>query len=73
LWGSVASLASGHVLDGYHLGRFIGRGGFGDVWLCGSELMGGYRALKFRLTRLLEGDASIITLYSIFQVTAARL
>ena len=42
-----APLASGQVLDGYHLVRFIGRGGFGEVWLCRSEAMGDYRALKF--------------------------
>jgi|GEM_PF-682012 len=40
-------LSSGQVLDGYHLVRFIGQGGFGEVWLCRSESMGDYRALKF--------------------------
>jgi serine/threonine protein kinase len=37
----------GQVLDGYRLVRFLGRGGFGEVWLCQSEAMGSYHALKF--------------------------
>lgn len=40
-------LAPNLVLDGYRLVRFLGRGGFGEVWLCQSESMGDYRALKF--------------------------
>lgn len=35
------------VLDGYQLVRFLGRGGFGEVWLCRSQAMGDYRALKW--------------------------
>ena len=41
---------STRILDGYRLIRFIGRGGFGEVWLCRSEAMGDFRAIKFIAT-----------------------
>ena len=40
-------LQSGESLDGYRVIRLIGSGGFGAVWLCQSEALGDYRALKF--------------------------
>ena len=39
--------SASQILDGYRLIRFLGRGGFGEVWLCRSEAMGDYRALKW--------------------------
>ncbi len=39
-------LAPGLILDGYCLIRPIGRGGFGEVWLCRLEATGEYRAMK---------------------------
>ncbi|MCW1886710.1 serine/threonine protein kinase [Luteolibacter flavescens] len=52
-------LQKDQLLDGYRLIRVIGQGGFGEVWLCRSEAMGDYRALKFipaRDTDLLEKE-----------------
>ncbi|NBV85105.1 MAG: hypothetical protein EBS01_02300 [Verrucomicrobia bacterium] len=40
-------LQSGETLDGYRLIRPIGAGGFGEVWLCQSDAVGDFRALKF--------------------------
>ena len=39
--------APGDILDGYHLLRQIGRGGFGEVWLAVAEAVGDFRAVKF--------------------------
>ena len=40
-------LHPGETLDGYRLIRPIGSGGFGEVWLCQSDAVGDFRALKF--------------------------
>ena len=40
-------LSPGESLDGYRIIRLIGSGGFGQVWLCQSEALGDFRALKF--------------------------
>lgn len=40
-------LVPSQILDGYHLIRPIGRGGFGEVWLSRLEATGELRALKF--------------------------
>jgi serine/threonine protein kinase len=56
----------GQILDGYRLIRFLGRGGFGEVWLCRSEAMGGYHAIKFiagASPELLEKEYHALALY----------
>lgn len=54
------------VLDGYRLIRFLGRGGFAEVWLCRSEAMGDYRALKWLpagMADRLEKEYNSLVLY----------
>jgi serine/threonine-protein kinase len=40
-------LKRGDTHDGYEMIRSIGRGGFGEVWLCRQQMTGSYQALKF--------------------------
>jgi len=40
-------LHADQIYDGYRLIRFLGRGGFAEVWLCQSEAVGDFRAFKW--------------------------
>ncbi len=63
---SDSAISPGEEFDGYKIIRFLGRGGFGEVWLCQSQTMGGYHALKFisgRDTDLLEKEHHSLGLY----------
>ena len=66
-------LAPDQIFDGYHLIRFLGRGGFCEVWLCRSGATGTYHALKFisgRDSDLIEKEHHSLGLY---RSAAARL
>jgi serine/threonine protein kinase len=59
-------LSTDTSLDGYQLVRFLGRGGFGEVWLCRSGATGSYHALKFISANdsdLIEKEHHSLTLY----------
>lgn len=59
-------IAPGQTWDGYDLIRFLGRGGFGEVWLCRAESTCTYHAIKFISARdpeLLEKERHSLMLY----------
>ncbi len=61
-----SAVGPGQILDGYQIIRFIGRGGFGEVWLCRSGATGTYHALKFISgsdTALIEKEHHSLGLY----------
>ena len=63
----------GLEVDGYRLVRFLGRGGFGEVWLCRSGATGSHHAIKFVSgadLELLEKEHHSLTLY---RAAAGRL